>query len=258
MYTIIADLHTHTLASNHAYSTVQEMVNSAREKDLTAIAITDHTRSMPGSPYPWYFTCLRELPLLYHDVLLISGMEANVIDFEGTLDVSQKEMQDVDWVIASIHNLDLPGLKNPTVEQCTKLWLNIAQNPKVNVIGHSGSPDFKYDYETVIPEFGRCHKLVEINSHSFDVRAANIPNCREIALCCKKYGVPILVSSDAHFETNVKNHTSALKMLEEIDFPEELILNANKNRMLDYLEKHTNILENRSNAEEILRSIRNA
>ena len=164
---------------------------------------------------------------------------------------------DVNWLVASIHNLGLPGLENPTVEKCTQLWLNIAHDPKVNVIGHSGSPEFRYDYETVIPEFGRNHKLVEINAHSFEVRKANIPNCREIALCCKKHRVPIIVSSDAHFETQVKDHTAALEMLREIAFPEELILNANTNRLIEYLRAHTNILENRKDADAILRSFEN-
>ena len=202
MYNIIADLNTHSLASTHAYSTIREMVDSAAEKGLKAIAITDHARTMPGAPGPWFFNSMHELPLLYRGILLIAGMEANVI-------------------------------------------------------GHSGSPEFRYDYETVIPEFGRNHKLVEINSHSFEVRKANIPNCREIALCCKKHRVPIIVSSDAHFETQVKDHTAALEMLREIAFPEELILNANVNRLIEYLRAHTNILENRKDADAILRSFEN-
>ena len=53
MYNIIADLHTHSLASTHAYSTIREMVDSAAEKGLKAIAITDHARTMPGAPGPW-------------------------------------------------------------------------------------------------------------------------------------------------------------------------------------------------------------
>ena len=39
---IIADLHTHTIASTHAYSTITEMVQAASAKNLYAIAITDH------------------------------------------------------------------------------------------------------------------------------------------------------------------------------------------------------------------------
>lgn len=254
----IADLHTHTLASTHAYSSLGEMADSAREKGLAALAVTDHARVMPGSPGPWFFTSLHELPLLYRGVVLIAGMEANVLDLKGTLDINDDERRKLDWVVASIHKLDLEGLRGATVEKCTELWMNIAHDPDVNVIGHSGSPEFRYDYERVIPEFGRCHKLVEINSHSFDVRRANIPNCREIALCCKRHGVPIIVSSDAHFETSVHDHAAALHMLEEIDFPEALVVNANHKRLADYLRAHTKILQNRKNAEEILRGMENA
>ena len=58
----------------------------------------------------------------------------------------------------------------------------------------AATPQFAYDVEKVIPLFGENHKLVEINNHSFDARRQNIENCKKIALCCKKHGVPIVVS----------------------------------------------------------------
>ena len=244
-YTIIADLHTHTLASTHAYSTLTEMVRAASERGLYAIAITDHGKAMPGSPRDWYFGNLREVPLRYRGVLTLAGMEANVLDFEGRLDLEPGDARALDWVVASIHHLPLEGLQNPDVEKCTQLWLNVAKNPKVNVIAHSGDPVYAYDYEKVIPVFGENHKLVEINNHSFQVRKQNIPNCKAIALCCKKHGVPIVVDSDAHFETAVGEFSQALEMLSEIDFPEELILNASARRLDDYLAKYTGIFERR-------------
>ena len=106
-------------------------------------------------------------------------------------------------------------------------------------------PDYAYDYEKVIPLFGENHKLVEINDHSFVSRKQNIENCKKIALCCKKHGVPIVVDSDAHFEVHVGEFGHALEMLSEIDFPEELILNASAERLNDYLRKYTGIFERR-------------
>ena len=245
-YKLIADLHTHTLASTHAYSTVTEMVRAAGEKGLYALAITDHARTMPGAPGPWYFSCLHELPLHSLGVLTIAGIEANVLDFEGNIDLEPKDGERLDWVVASIHHLGLEGLKDPDVEKTTHLWLQVAKNPKVNVIGHSGDPLFAYDYEKVIPVFGENHKLVEINNHSFENRKENIGNCKKIALCCKRHGVPIVVDSDAHFETSVGKFNFALEMLSEIDFPEELILNASQERLDDYLSRYTHIFERRS------------
>ena len=245
MYNIIADLHTHSIASTHAYSTIKEMAVSACEKGLHAIAITDHAISVPGAPGPWYFLAMRHtVPLYYQGVMVLAGIEANVLDFNGNLDLDPNDSSRLDWVVASIHNIGLPGLENPDVEKCTRLWLNIAENPAVNVIGHSGDPKYLYDYETVIPVFGAKGKLVEINSHSFEVRPQNIENCRKIAVLCKKHGVPIIVSSDAHFETQVAYFDSALQMLKEIDFPEELIVNASAERLSAYLKKYSKLGKN--------------
>lgn len=74
----------------------------------------------------------------------------------------------------------------------------IVNNPLVDVICHSGSPAFAYDYEKIIDLAKKNHKLIEINNHSFDVRKASIPNCRKIAEICKEKEVGIVVSSDAH------------------------------------------------------------
>ena len=145
-----------------------------------------------------------------------------------------------DWVVASIHSCCMPEGVVPTRELCTRLWLEVAKNPYVNVIGHSGSPDYAYDYERVIPEFGRNGKLVEINSHSFEVRASYIPNCREIARLCMKYRVPVIVNSDAHFSASVLDCSAGLEMLEEMGFPEELIINSSEERFRNYLKEHTN------------------
>ena len=88
-YTIIADLHTHTLFSGHAHSTFSEMVGAARDKGLYALAVTDHTGVMPGSPVDWYFSSLHELPLHYKGVLTIVGAETNILDFEGNTDLGR-------------------------------------------------------------------------------------------------------------------------------------------------------------------------
>ena len=55
---IIADTHTHTSASTHAYSSLSEVVHAAALKGLYAVAITDHGEAMPGSPQPWYLSLI--------------------------------------------------------------------------------------------------------------------------------------------------------------------------------------------------------
>ena len=234
---IIADTHCHTVASGHAYSSLQEMVTAAKEKGLYAIAITDHCVNMPGSPQLWYFENLRILPKELYGVRLLKGVEANVYNYEGDLDLTDEISNSVEWVIASMHSPILNESES-TKERCTKAWLKVAKNPKVNVIGHSGQVMFKFDYETVIPEFAKNGKLVEINNSSFKVRASAINNCKTIAKICKKCNAPIIVNSDSHFSSFVGNFDNALKLLNEVDFPENLIINANVDRFKRYLKEH--------------------
>ncbi|HIQ79835.1 MAG TPA: phosphatase [Candidatus Scatavimonas merdigallinarum] len=230
---IIADTHTHTVASTHAYSTAQEMITAAKEKGLYAIALTDHAYRMPGAPGEWFFENLHAIPSTLYGVRVLRGMEANVIDFNGNLDAPQNIQKSMEWIVASIHGLLLDG--EPSYEACTQLWLRVAENPHVRVIGHSGAPAYAYDYEKVIPQFAAQGKLIEINNATFRVRKSSVENCMKIAKACKKAGAYIVVNSDAHFSTAVGNADLALAMLAEIDFPQELVVNADTGRFKDYL-----------------------
>ncbi|HEX2986333.1 MAG TPA: phosphatase [Caproiciproducens sp.] len=237
---IIADTHMHTTASTHAYSTLQEMVHAASLKKLYAVAITDHGRTMPGAPGTWYFHNMRVIPRRLEGVLVLRGEETNVIDYDGTLDLEPGSENELDWIIAAIHPPCMPALK-PTVELVTNTWMKVAKDPRVHVIGHSGFADYPYDYETVIPEFARNGKLVEINEGTFVSRPTSIPNCKRIAQICKKDGVPIIVNSDSHFSTQVGCFKNSLRLLEEVDFPEELVVNSSVTRLQNYLKQHTKV-----------------
>lgn len=238
---IIADTHCHTLASTHAYSTLMENIKIAKQKGLYAIAVTDHGPNMPGAPGKWFFRNLRTIPRYVDGVMVIRGVEANVINEDGDLDLDLEfEHSTLDWVVASVHPPTYIG-KSHTVDDMTNAYLNLAKNPVVNVIGHSGSEEFKYDYERVIPEFKKNGKLVEINNHTFIGRKSSVENCKTIAKICKKYKAPIIINSDAHFCEFVGNYENSANLLKEIDFPEELIVNADLERFKDYLKNYTNI-----------------
>ncbi|MCI9272388.1 MAG: phosphatase [Clostridiales bacterium] len=232
---IAADTHCHTIASTHAYSTLMELITEAKRMDLCALAVTDHGGAMPGCPGKWYFDNLTCVPPVVDGVRVLRGIEANVVDYEGKLDFCDPSPKNLEWVIASMHEATLPGPRDE--EMCTNAWLQVAQNPQVRVIGHCGMQSFRFDYQRVIPEFGRQGKLVEINNNSFRVRKSAVENCREIALLCKRHAVPVVVNSDAHFCTQVGKAEQALQMLEEIGFPESLIVNSSRERFMEYLKQ---------------------
>ncbi len=257
---LIADTHTHTVASTHAYSTLQENVHAAAQRGLYALAVTDHGALMPGAPGKWYFENMRVLPRFLENVLLLRGEETDVVDEEGHTDLIPKDLESLDWIVASIHRQvfnrftlaksgELQPASSPkpiTVEGVTSAWLAIAKNPHVNVIGHSGTAEYVYDYEKVIPEFGKNGKLVELNESTFRGRKTSVPNCAKIIRLCKKHSVPIIVNTDSHFSGQIGCFENSLKLLKELEFPEELIVNSSIERFQAYLKQHTRVFEENS------------
>ena len=234
---IIADLHTHTLVSHHAFSTAQEMCRGARDAGLAAIGITDHGPALPDGAHPWHFGNIATLPRHLEDVFIIRGMEANILDTRGSLDTTDFNPAALDFIIASFHD---PCFPPASVNEHTEAWLAVLQNPLVDAMGHPGNENFRFEYETVIKECARYGKLMELNEHSLSVRRGSTVNCRELALLCKKFGAQVIVSTDAHISCEVGKFPRILAMLEEISFPEELVLNANQERLSDYFMKRKN------------------
>lgn len=229
---IVADLHCHTLASSHAYSTLTEVASAAASRGLMAVACTDHGIGTQDAPHLWHFLNQNILPPYIAGVRVLHGVEANVMDFSGKLDMSRDVLEKLDIVVASMHNGAMPRGEDKDI---TEAWLGVAENPEVDIIGHSGAPLYAFDYEKVIPVFGRNGKVVEINEGTFKVRSSSVPNCRRIAELCKKYGVRVVVDSDAHFHEAVGVMTNSLALLREVEFPAELIVNGSRENFLAYL-----------------------
>ena len=227
---LVADLHTHTCVSNHAFSTLREMVLQAKKNGLSALAITDHGVGMPDSPHPWYFNNLLHIPHFIEDgFFLLKGVEADAMDAFGTLDMDEAVLKKMDWVIVSLHRCCVPSLN---FEQATNMWLAVAENPLVDMIGHSEQQHFLFDYDKVTRVFAKKNKVVELNAGSAYSRPGNEENLKKLALCCKKNGTKVAVNSDAHSAYNMGIEGDILAMLEEIEFPEKLVVNASMENLL--------------------------
>ncbi len=230
----VADLHTHTLASPHAYSTLTENAVAAAARGMLAVACTDHGPEVRDGMHPWHFGNMRILPDHIAGVRHLRGVEVNVCDFQGRLDLSDGYLNKLEIVIASMHNGTMP-LGTP--EQITETWLEVAKNPLVDIIGHCGTPLYTFDYEAVIPVFGQYGKVVEINEGTFRVRNDSLENCRRVAALCKQHGVRVAVNSDAHYHEHVGQLENAIALLQELEFPLELIINSSRERFEEFLKE---------------------
>ena len=247
------DVHTHTLFSRHAYSTVRENVLAAREVGLELLGITDHFSDMlfPGAGLEHaymrdyqHFLNTAVWPRTWEGVRLLRGSEADLRTLDGRLygqDIPVTEeitgapvrkeatlydrvVANCDYVIASVHLRDFA--RDATVAQTTEMYVRALSRPKVLVIGHAGRAGVPFDVREVVGEAARQHKLIEINSHSLAARrreGRTWQSCRAIAEACAELGCQVAVSSDAHICAEVGGVSAALEMLEGVGFPQELI-----------------------------------
>ena len=231
----LLDLHTHTIASGHAYSTMQEMAQRASELGLKILGITEHGPSIPGTCDPIYFHNLISVPREMYGVRLLLGAELNILDTKGTLDLDESYYRRMDLRIAGIHSLCFTG---GTAEQCTEGMIAAIKNPWVHIISHPGDGTAPIIFEPVVRAAKEAHTLLEINNHSLhpmrDKKEARTNNL-EILRLCKDLEVPVILGSDAHISFAIADYSRLYPLLEETEFPDELIMNDKPEFLLDYL-----------------------
>lgn len=227
------DLHTHTVASGHAYSTVKEMAAAAREKGLKMIAITDHGPCMPGAPQLDYFLNTLVCPQEINGVRVLRGVEANILDAEGQLDLPNEVLECLDIVLAGLHAS--AGYCGSTKEENTQALIAAISNPYVNIITHPGNPQFPIDFETVVLAAREYGKALELNNSSFLVRPQSTEPCLSIARLAKKHGVTVAVDSDAHICYGVGECAAALEIARQAGLEETQLLNNSAERVREFL-----------------------
>ena len=195
----ILDLHTHTIASGHAYNTMNEMIAAAKSRGLEIYGITEHAPRMNGSCTEMYFQNFRILPREKDGMTVLHGVELNILDTDGHVDLTERVLAEMDIGIASMH---LPCY--------TELVLGAKEH----------------------------HVLLEVNNSSL-LPTSYRGNPREayekMLSYCKEYQVPVVMDSDAHADNAVGNHSEAVKVLESVEFPEELIANTSTELIRQYL-----------------------
>ena len=159
----IIDLHCHTIASGHAYSTLKENIDEAKLKGLKYVGVSDHAPNMPGSTHPFYFGNLGVIKEEINGVKVLKGIEANIMDFDGNIDIPKDVIGKLDYVIASFHP---PCISPGNIDENTKAILNVMENEKVKIIGHLDDSRYPVDYEKVVLKAKETKTLLEINNSS--------------------------------------------------------------------------------------------
>jgi len=235
----VVDAHAHTIMSGHGYSTLKEMISAGKNTGLELLCITEHAPAMPGTCNALYFMNYRIINRQAFEIPILLGVELNILDTKGTVDLSNDILETLDIRIASIHP---PCFDFSSKKDCTQATIRALENPNIDMIGHPDDERFPLDYEAVVKTARDYKKILEVNNASLlptSYRPNAIANYKQMLRFCEMYGVSICINSDAHIDYLVGGHTAAQELLQSISFPEELILNTSTIKFKNALQKIT-------------------
>lgn len=237
LHMYLSDMHTHSIASGHGTScTISDMAKQAAARGIRLLGITDHGPATLAAGTPSYFRSLTFSPRKRFGIELLYGVELNILDAEGHLDLNDELLTKLDYAIASMHAANFrPG----TCQENTDAFLNAMKHPCVKLLGHCDNPKYPVDYDRLASAASHLGVAFEINEASlapYGYRGDTRKNNRRILAACQKYQVPVLLSSDSHGAAHIGDFTFAADFVHEARFPEALILNNQIPRLKAFLE----------------------
>ena len=232
---ILADYHTHTVYS-HGKGTIEDNVREAISKGIKTIGISDHgyKHMTYGIKYKDIYKMREEidsLKLKYKNIDILLGIECNILDDSGNIDVDENILKVVDYIMAGYHFGSTPTSIKGVINHCdnylfktkkakqynTKGIINAMRKHNIFAITHPGDKG-----EVDIVEIAKVAKetdtRLEINGgHGF----LSVKQIEAIKSIKNKY----IIGSDAHVPENVGNFDLAMKIIEEANLDVSLVEN---------------------------------
>lgn len=228
----LVDLHSHTVASDHAYSTIHEYVMQASKIGIAMFATTDHGPDVNDAPHPWHFGNLRVIPHIVDDIAILRGVECN-IRANGDIDLEDYILDRLDIVLAGFH----PSLDPLSLEENTEILKKVICNGKVDILTHIGNPQYPVNFEEVLLCAKEHNVAIELNASSgVNTRRGSHDNCVTVAKLAKKIGNTISIGSDAHVCYYLGKFKEVENVIEEAGLGYDQILNTSPAKVLDFLE----------------------
>ena len=194
---VCGELHSHTERTDGG-ATLEEMVAGAVERGMEYLAVTDHTEALGvagGLTDDELLELVEDVRALDEDsdLRLFAGAEANILK-DGSLDVSDDVLEQLDVVVASVH-----GAMRMDTEEATERLVSAVNHDDVDVLGHpsgrliNSREGYDYDFDAVLEAAEEEGVALELNANPrrLDIRDTQVKRCVEA-------GVPVAVNTDAH------------------------------------------------------------
>lgn len=195
---LLSDLHDHTEWSDGA-NTIEEMANGAMKAGYRYLAITDHSKAvgitggMDAAELRKQIAEIRKVNGKVKPFRILAGTEVDIKP-DGSLDLPDDVLEELDWVVASVH------IKfGMTEEEMTGRIIKAMEHPCVNVIGHPtgrliGSREpYPVNIDHLVEAAKRTGTFLEINAFWDRLDLSDLH-----ARKAKEGGVTLTISNDAH------------------------------------------------------------
>jgi DNA polymerase (family 10) len=200
------DVHMHT-SETDGRNSIEEMADAARRQGYRYIAITDHSKNLAfangldDQRALEHIKCIRAADVGMEGIRIFAGIEVDILG-DGTLDLSDEVLAQMDVVIASVHS----HFAQSASEMTDRLVRAIA-NANTSIIGHPTGrlllrrEPYAFDLDEVLAAAARHKVAMELNSYP-----DRLDLCDRHLRLAKQHGVKIVISTDSH-------HTSHLEKI---------------------------------------------
>jgi DNA polymerase (family 10) len=203
---IQGDVHMHTVETD-GRNTIEEMAEAVRERGYQYMAITDHSKNLAfangltDERALIHIERIRAAEKKVKGLRIFAGIEVDILG-DGTLDLSDSVLEQMDIVIASVHSHF-----NQDHDTMTARLIKAISNPTVSVIGHPTGRQllrrdaYPFDLDAVLKAALKHKVAMELNSYPDRLDLSDV-NLR----AAKQQGVKIVINTDSH-------HTSHLEKI---------------------------------------------
>jgi DNA polymerase (family 10) len=198
------DVHMHTIETD-GRNTIVEMAEAARERGYKYMAITDHSKNLAfangldDARAVEHIARIRATGQKIEAIRVFAGIEVDILG-DGSLDLSDSVLEQMDLVIASVHSHF-----NQSAEEMTARLLKAIENPNVSIIGHPTGrillrrDAYPYDMDAVLEAAARNKVAMELNAYP-----DRLDLCDRHLRMAKQRGVKIVISTDSHHTTHME------------------------------------------------------
>lgn len=228
------DLHAHSFFSLCGIHTHIELLTRAKELGMKGLAITDHGPALDSRiPWPFYDRLQDPVP----GIRFIKGMECNILDDKGTIDLSNLPSRFIPFmqiILVGLH----PNIKTGSDPRTyTDMVIRaLEKNRCIDVITHPNELEFPLEFDRLAEAARSFGVALELNNSKTLYQRTTDCCTRELVRACKRAGCGIIISSDTHAIHELGLDDSVRPYLKEEGVDEELFINSTAEKAFAFID----------------------